>query len=105
MSVAKMKSAAPQAVHAELDAIDSAVKTQCSNDAATMQSVWAVLDQLRKLAGNLPWSKWLQFVIQEIPIIIAMVVSGNPIDFAKLLADLMAFLFPVPVPPQPIPVN
>ncbi len=102
MSLAKMKSAAPAAVHAELDKVDSAVKAQSPNEAVET-SVWDVLNQLRQMAGNLPWGKWIQFVVQEIPVIIAMVVSGNPIDFAKLLADLMAFLFPVPVPPQPIP--
>ncbi len=102
MSLAKMKSAAPAAVHAELDKVDSAVKSQCPN-AAIETSVWDVLNQLRQMAGNLPWGKWIQFVIQEIPVIISMVTSGN-IDFSKLLADLMAFLFPVPVPPQPIPV-
>jgi hypothetical protein len=93
MSLSKMKAVAPPAVHAELDKLQAAVASACSNDTAKMTSVWDVLAKLRSQVGAVPWGKWISFVIAEIPVIFAMVTSGS-IDFAKLYADLLAFLYP-----------
>lgn len=102
MSVAKMKASAPTAVHAELDGIDSAITAQCA-DASQMASVWDILNQLR-VKYSVPWGKFVQFAMQEVPVILALVVAGTPLPaiMSKVGLDLLAFLFP-PVPITAIP--
>ncbi len=103
MSAQKMKAQAPAAVHADVDRLDAEVNKQCGGDTAKMSSVWDILNQLRK-QYSVPWGQFIQFAIKEIPIIISLMASGATIDvvLSKVVADLLAFLFP-PAPLASIP--